>query len=237
MANYTFFSFSPITFSLFFLTICNAIDYEVINEAPNTPGGMNFTDYVGFEYAKEQMGVINDFIWNTVLEEYSPEDRKQLDTVELRMVDWKDQYPGTAAIAWGNNKINFSVDTFNGVPGDRVQRVFTSIMYHEMTHVFQWYGEFTPSGLIEGIADYTVIRANYVDVPTYVKPGQGDRWDQGYGVTARFLEYCDSLTTSFVAKLNKLIRTAYDASYFEELTGKPVEQLWDEYKSHYGQQI
>ncbi|GKC12385.1 zinc finger, CCHC-type containing protein [Tanacetum coccineum] len=63
------------------------------------------------------------------------------------------------------------------------------------------------------------------------RPGSGDKWDQGYDFTARFLEYCDSLVPNFVAKLNKRIRKTFDVSFFKE--GKPVEQLWKDYKAKY----
>ncbi|XP_071740358.1 uncharacterized protein [Rutidosis leptorrhynchoides] len=69
--------------------------------------------------------------------------------------------------------------------------------------------------------------------PGFAKPGQGDRWDQGYDFTARFLEYCDGIIPGFVAKFNKMIRTDYDVSYFKDLTGKSVKQLWKEYKAKY----
>lgn len=62
------------------------------------------------------------------------------------------------------------------------------------------------------------------------------RWDEGYGVTERFLEYCDSLLPSFKAKLNKKMRERYSDAYFVELLGKPVDQLWIEYKAKYGNQ-
>jgi hypothetical protein len=42
-------------------------------------------------------------------------------------------------------------------------------------------------GLIEGIADYVRLKAGYAP-GHWVKPGQGDRWDQRYDVTARFLD-------------------------------------------------
>ncbi|KAJ0634230.1 hypothetical protein HanPI659440_Chr17g0701861 [Helianthus annuus] len=54
---------------------------------------------------------------------------------------------------------------------------FTSLMHHEITHVFQWNGEGkTPAPLVEGIADYTVLKANY-NPPGFNMPGSGDRWD------------------------------------------------------------
>ncbi|KAK4491133.1 hypothetical protein RD792_001857 [Penstemon davidsonii] len=68
----------------------------------------------------------------------------------------------------------------------------------------------------------------------YPKPGSGRRWDEGYGVTERFLEYCDSLRKGFTVSLNRRMRFAYSDTYFVELLGKPVGQLWAEYKAKYG---
>ncbi|KAK3011922.1 hypothetical protein RJ639_010500 [Escallonia herrerae] len=57
-------------------------------------------------------------------------------------------------------------------------------------------------GRPEGIADYMVLRAK-LNGTGFALPAQGDRWDEGYEVTARFLEYCDSLImTGFTAALN-----------------------------------
>ncbi|KAF5951793.1 hypothetical protein HYC85_009737 [Camellia sinensis] len=89
-----------------------------------------------------------------------------------------------------------------------------------------------PGGLTEGIADYTVFKANY-HAPNYAEPGIGNRWDEGYGVTARFLEYCDSIRLGFVVMQNKKMRHAFSLNYFVELLGKPVDQLWSEYKAKY----
>lgn len=112
-------------------------------------------------------------------------------------------------------------------------------MYHEMTHVFQWHGEFTaPGGLTEGTADYVMIKSGSYnrDTSPYPKAGAGKRWDEGYGVTERFLEYCDGLVPSFTAKLNKKMRYRYSDAFFVELLGKPVDQVWREYKAKYGNQ-
>ncbi|KAK2977311.1 hypothetical protein RJ640_013076 [Escallonia rubra] len=106
--------------------------------------------------------------------------------------------------------------------GDELRTAFTALMYHEMTHVFQWSGNFTaPGPLTEEIADYMVLRAK-LNGAGFALPGQGDRWDEGYEVTARFLEYCDSLMTGFTAALNNKMRYAYSEDYFVQLLGKPV---------------
>lgn len=100
-----------------------------------------------------------------------------------------------------------------------------------MTHVWQWNGndhEAVPGGLIEGIADLARLKAGYIP-SHWVQPGQGNRWDQGYDVTARFLHHCDGLRNRFVAELNKM--SGYSDHYFVELLGKTVDQLWIEYKA------
>ncbi|KAI3702370.1 hypothetical protein L6452_28106 [Arctium lappa] len=164
MVSHSFFLCTLLTF--LYLYGITAVDYQVTNDVPNTPGGIRFTNEIGIPYTKQIMG-------------------------------------------------------FNG----DVKREFTSVMYHEMTHVLQWDGEgTTPSGLVEGVAEYTKLKAN-LPQPGFAKPGDGDRWDEGYDVTARFLEYCDGITPGFVAKLNNKMRVTYNVQYFEELTGKPVHQL------------
>ncbi|KAA8545813.1 hypothetical protein F0562_020736 [Nyssa sinensis] len=90
----------------------------------------------------------------------------------------------------------------------------------------------TPGGLIEGIADFVRLKAGYAPAH-WVQPGQGDRWDQGYDVTAHFLDYCNSLRNGFVAELNRKMRSGYDATYYVELLGKTVDQLWSDYKAKY----
>lgn len=100
-----------------------------------------------------------------------------------------------------------------------------------MTHVWQWNGNGqAPHGLIEGIADYVRLKAGYGS-SHWVKPGQGARWDLGFDVTARFLEYCEGLKVGFVAELNKKMKNSYSDKFFVELLGKPVEQLWKDYKA------
>ncbi|KAK4739953.1 hypothetical protein R3W88_003650 [Solanum pinnatisectum] len=114
-----------------------------------------------------------------------------------------------------------------------VKREITGVLYHENTHIWQWNGNGrAPGGLIEGIADYVRLKAGYAP-SHWVKPGQGDRWDQGYDVTARFLDYCNSLKSGFVAQLNKKMRTGYSNQYFVDLMGKTVEQLWRDYKAKF----
>ena len=115
-----------------------------------------------------------------------------------------------------------------------VKNEITGVLYHEMTHVWQWNGNnAAPSGLIEGIADYVRLTAGLAP-SHWVTPGSGDKWDQGYAVTAYFLQYCDSVTSGFVAKMNSKLRDGWDLGFFNDITGKSVDQLWSDYKAKYG---
>ena len=123
--------------------------------------------------------------------------------------------------------------TYLGAFSGDVKGEFTGVLYHEMTHVWQWNGDGeAPGGLIEGIADFVRLRSGYVP-GHWVGPGQGDRWDQGYDVTAWFLDYCNGLRSGFVAELNKKMRTGYSDSYFVDLLERSVDQLWKDYKAKY----
>ncbi|KNA23313.1 hypothetical protein SOVF_025950 [Spinacia oleracea] len=103
-----------------------------------------------------------------------------------------------------------------------------------MTHVWQWNGNGQANlGLIEGIADFVRLKAGYL-VNGWAQPGDGDKWDAGYSVTARFLDYCESLMSGFVAQLNKKMRDGYSDGFFQDLLGKSVDQLWSDYKAQYG---
>ncbi|KAF5951792.1 hypothetical protein HYC85_009736 [Camellia sinensis] len=87
------------------------------------------------------------------------------------------------------NTINVSAMYLLGYQGN-LKWEFTSLIYHEMSHIWQWSGNGqAPGGLTDGIADYRILKANYYP-PAFAKPGTGKRWDQGYDFTVRFLEYC-----------------------------------------------
>ncbi|XP_076892291.1 uncharacterized protein LOC143543984 [Bidens hawaiensis] len=208
------------------------MNYSVTNIAANTPGGIRFTNEIGIPYTKQLMGTINEFLWATVFQQTDPSDRKPIDSVEVYIVEF---LQGAAANVWDIYKINVNAANLYDYQG-YLKWTFIAVLYHEMTHCFQWSGEGrAPGGLTEGIADYAKLSAGYAQDGVFAVPGQGDRWDQGYDVAARFLQYCEGISPGFVAKLNKKMRYDYDDKYFEDLTGKPVDQLWKEYKASYGQ--
>ncbi|KAJ1402885.1 hypothetical protein SESBI_27722 [Sesbania bispinosa] len=203
-----------------------AVEYTVTNNALNTPGGVRFRDQIGAQYARQTLDSSTQFIWK-VFQQNSPADRKNVQKVSL----FVDDMDGVAYTS--NNQIHLSARYVKDYNGD-LKREITGVLYHEMTHVWQWNGNGqAPGGLIEGIADFVRLKANYAP-SHWVKPGQGQKWDQGYDVTARFLDYCDSLKNGFVAQLNKLMRNGYNDQFFVQLLGKTVDQLWKDYKAKYG---
>jgi hypothetical protein len=204
----------------------SAVDYTVTNRASATAGGARFTRDIGFDYSKQTLASATDFIWRT-FQQSNTADRKNVQTVNLFI----DVMGGVAYAT--NNEIHVSNDYIGNYSGD-VRREITGVLYHEMAHIWQWNGNGkAPGGLIEGIADFVRLKANYAP-SHWVQAGQGDRWDQGYDVTAKFLDYCNGLRNGFVAELNKKMKTGYSAQYFVDLLGKTVDQLWKDYKAKYG---
>uniref|UniRef100_A0ACD5TJB5 Uncharacterized protein n=1 Tax=Avena sativa TaxID=4498 RepID=A0ACD5TJB5_AVESA len=165
------------------------------------------------------------FIWNT-FNQRAASDHKPVSAVTL-VVEDIDGVAFTSA-----NGIHLSAQYVAGYTGD-VKTEVTGVLYHEATHVWQWDGQGNANGgLIEGIADYVRLKAGLAP-GHWVKPGQGDRWDQGYDVTARFLDYCDSLKPGFVAQLNSKMKGGYTDDFFAQILGKNVQQLWQDYKAKF----
>ncbi|XP_074343834.1 uncharacterized protein LOC141683047 [Apium graveolens] len=201
----------------------NAVTYSVTNTAETTPGGQKFNNEIGSDYSRQILSSSTDFIW-MLFQQNTEADRKNVQHVSLFI----DDMDGVAYTS--NDQIHASARYIQNYNGD-VKFEFTGVLYHEMTHVWQW-NNGAPGGLIEGIADYVRLKAGYSS-SNWVQPGEGDRWDQGYDVTARFLDYCNSLRNDFVAELNNKMRDTYSDNFFVELLAKTVDQLWSEYKAKY----
>ena len=221
-------------FLLTFITLATpqailAVDYSVVNNAASTAGGMVFANQIGEDYARQTLESATNFIWQT-FEENTDADRKSYDQVSLTIVP---SLPPGIVAQTSNDHIEYSAESLASDSGD-VKTGFDGVIYHEMTHTWQWNGNGQAnSGLIEGIADFVRLKAN-LPASGWVQPGGGDQWDAGYSVTARFLDYCEGLMGGFVAQLNRKMRDGYSDSFFEDLLGKSVDQLWSDYKAMYG---
>ncbi|KAI8532726.1 hypothetical protein RHMOL_Rhmol11G0235900 [Rhododendron molle] len=139
---------------------------------------------------------------------------------------------GAGQVAFSSNdEIRVNADYIQGYEGD-VRKGITGILYHEVVHSWQWNGNGqAPVGLIEGIADFVRLKAGYAE--NWSQPGSGNKWDEGYQVTALFLDYLNGLRNGFVAEINKKMKSGYSDNFFFELLGKTVDQLWSEYKAKY----
>ncbi|RLN17201.1 uncharacterized protein C2845_PM02G10770 [Panicum miliaceum] len=207
-------------------TTAGAVTFNATDAASGTAGGQRFDQAVGLAYASQVLSNASTFIWSA-FNQTSPADRKPVDAVTLVVAD----VGGAAAFASGD-VITLSAPYVGNYSGD-VKTEVTGVLYHEATHVWQWDGRGRANGgLIEGIADYVRLKAGYAP-GHWVKPGQGDRWDQGYDVTARFLDYCGSLKPGFVAQLNAKMKDGYSDDFFAQILGKSVQQLWQDYKAKY----
>ncbi|XP_024166111.1 uncharacterized protein LOC112172848 [Rosa chinensis] len=204
----------------------HAIEFVVFNRALNTSGGVRFRNELGRNYTQQRMSAATNFIWN-LFKETTAAERKNVPRVSL----FVDDMDGIAYTI--NDEIHVGAKYIQGIKGD-IKTDFNGVLFHEMTHVWQWNGKGqAPGGLIERIADFVRLKADYVP-NGWVKPGEGQLWDEGYSVTARFLDYCNGLKQGFVAELNKKMRDGYSDNFFSQLLGKTVDQLWKDYKAKFG---
>lgn len=129
----------------------------------------------------------------------------------------------------GNGVITYSPAWLAQNPGD------IDVVTHEAMHVVQNYPDDAgPGWLTEGIADY-VRHTLGVDnaggnwsLPDY-KAGQ--HYEDAYRVTARFLVWIEKKKKKgIVKKLDAALRSrTYTAAMWKQLTGKTVDELWQEY--------
>ncbi|XP_008644748.1 uncharacterized protein [Zea mays] len=204
-----------------------AVTFEAINNASTTPGGQRFDRSYGVGYAAQVLSDASCFAW-AVFNQTSPADRRPVDRVTL-VVNAMDGIAYTEG-----STIVLNAGYVNNYTGD-VKTEVTGVLYHETVHVWQWGLQDYDAHwwVFEGIADFVRLRAGYAPAH-WVQPGQGSSWDKGYDVTARFLDYCDSLRPGFVALLNTKLKNGYSDDYFVQITGKCVQELWLEYKAKYG---
>ncbi|GMJ09792.1 hypothetical protein like AT2G15220 [Hibiscus trionum] len=231
MANHQVFFLVYLLTALATLHGSSAVDYTAANEVPTTPGGTVFDNELGVEYTRQQMDSASQFIWN-LFQQSDPASRKNVQSVSLFIVD--NLNPNAVAVT-SNNNINVSAKSMEGLTGDQLKRSFNGVLYHEMAHVWQWngngqQGDGNLGGLIEGIADFVRLKADYVP-DVWARPGDGEHWYEGYSVTARFLDYCEGLKSGFVAELNGKLRDGYSPDFFFQILGKTVDQLWTDYKN------
>uniref|UniRef100_A0ACD5TNL8 Uncharacterized protein n=1 Tax=Avena sativa TaxID=4498 RepID=A0ACD5TNL8_AVESA len=219
-----------LAFVFVFVGTAGAVTFEVTNNASMTPGGQRFDVQYGVGHATQVLSEAASFIWTVFNQKET--DRRPINVVALTVVD--DTFGGIAST--GGSAIELSQRYVGGYTGD-LEAELTGVLYHESTHVWQWGLQDYAAHwwVFEGIADFVRLKAG-LGPAHWVAPGQGSSWDKGYDVTARFLDYCDSLVKpGFVAGLNAMMKeNGYSDDYFVQILGKSVDELWNDYKAKYG---
>lgn len=136
-----------------------------------------------------------------------------------------------------HKEIHFSLSYISKIsPSTRHCPEITGVVTHELVHCYQFNAQGTcPGGLIEGIADWVRLQCG-LDPPHWKREAKGE-WDGGYQHTAYFLDYLEGrFGKGSVRRVNeKLRRHKYEEkAFWTELFGRPVEQLWADYKQHLG---
>jgi hypothetical protein len=142
-----------------------------------------------------------------------------------------EDYRGVAATA--GTRILCSADWFRkNYDGEG-----TGAVIHELVHVVQQYkrterGRPNPGWLVEGVADY-IRWFKFEPTPTGTRPRnpQKAKYTDSYRTTAGFLNFLvEKHDQEIVAKLNAAMRQGqYTSDLWKELTGKTVDELWEEY--------
>lgn len=135
-------------------------------------------------------------------------------------------YKGVAAT--GGDKVSFSPEWFRKHPED------IDVVTHEIMHIVQAYGDGGgPWWVTEGIADYVRYKFGVDNagarwtLPDY---REGQKYDNGYRVTARFLAWLEKSNPGIVKTLDKNMRShTYKEEIWKDQTGKTLEELWHTY--------
>ncbi|CAN0880948.1 hypothetical protein LINGRAHAP2_LOCUS13944 [Linum grandiflorum] len=204
--------------------------YVVSNADNHTLGGARFNTQIGADTAAQTMHAATTFTWYVFNQTDNPLERKNVSIISLVIQDMPENSPPSYT---KNISINLN-SNFIGNYTANLRRQFSGIIYQEVAGIWQWNGDGkAPRGLVTGIAHYVRLQARYGTVEKKVRPGDGNRWDQGDGVTCRFLEYCNQMRKGFVRDLNRKMRYGYTNAYFFDLLGKSVDQVWKDYKAKY----
>lgn len=137
------------------------------------------------------------------------------------------KYTGVAATS--GSIVRYNPNWFVSHPGD------IDVVTHEVMHIVQGYGDGAgPGWLTEGIADYVRFKMGVDNegakwtMPAYT-PKQN--YTNAYRITARFLVWVEeNYDKKLVVQMDAALRNhTYTADLWKTLTGKTVDELWNEY--------
>lgn len=184
---------------------------------------LTFINYDTTFDAHEQQRLVNTFftVYPELAKAFNPKTLKAVTMV----IDTA--YDGVAATA--NGKVTISNKWLHKRPED------IDVVTHEVMHIVQDYGDSNgPGWLTEGIADYARYKFgvnNDAAKWSLTEPKPTQSYTDAYRVTARFLVWLEEkVKPDIVKELDSQMRkhTFTDATW-QQLTGKPVDDLWKSY--------
>ncbi len=158
--------------------------------------------------------------YDRIVEELGAEGYTPPATIRIALRD------GEGVAETSGDRIGLAVSYFKKRPDD------VGALVHEIVHVVQQYRDKTPPGWVtEGIADYV---RWFVFEPAAHRPRidpARSRHTDSYQTTAAFFDYLvRTKDPQFVKKLNAACRAGrYSDELWQDLCGRPVEALWDEF--------
>ncbi|WP_233184185.1 basic secretory protein-like protein [Paenibacillus sonchi] len=118
--------------------------------------------------------------------------------------------------------------------GKPLRQEILGILYHELTHVYQFDDRGTPDigYMIEGMADAVRFENGYHDRYSMTP---GGTWHDGYGTSGNFFRWIDEKKhTGFLRELNASLNPfdgqTWTPAVFQQITGTDVDTLWNEYQ-------
>ncbi|XP_030552366.1 uncharacterized protein LOC115756645 [Rhodamnia argentea] len=205
------------------------LECEVLDNTTGTPDS-RFGREVGTVYGSDMLITATEFVLRTFGQ--SDTGGRGYDFVLLVVESFYAHDRPYAFATTNGSRILMNADYLQTFPGD-MKEEFTGIVYFTSGLVWQWTGNGgAPMGLLTGMADYIRLTAGW-GYEGWPRRGSGLRWDEGYAITANFLEYCEGLRQGFVSDLNAMMIDSYSDAYFVEILGKPVNVLWEYYKFEY----
>lgn len=137
-------------------------------------------------------------------------------------------YDGVAATYTEEAKVIMSTKYYAAHPLD------ADSLVHEWIHVAQNYDHYEPVWLTEGLADYgREVFGVYNKEAGWALPKYNEKqhYTNAYRVTAAFILWLEkNVREDIAARLNdSMKKNTYTDNTWVELTGKTVDQLWDDY--------
>jgi len=135
-------------------------------------------------------------------------------------------YKGVAAT--GGDRVAYSPVWFQKHPED------IDVVTHEIMHIVQAYGDGGgPWWVTEGIADYVRYKfgVDNAGAKWALAPyKEGQKYDNGYRITARFLAWLEKNNPGTVKMLDKNMRDhTYTDEVWKTATGKTLDEQWTAY--------